>query len=693
MQPQPEGKREAHIARDSINWAALGGEAQRVWAVFMQAPVPLCIAEGPQHRVTFANSAYRALLGGRDVVGRRLIEALPGLSAQSLEELLNQVTDTGEPQVAREISVTLPPVMPERPARPERPERPERQERSEPAFFNFVYSPKRNAQGQVDGVFVCACDVTQEARSHRRAEAHCEQLRASDEHLRQVVRASGTGTWELDLMAGRVMADTRHRALLGTPQEAPLTLSSALEMIHEEDRERVASVIAAAFVPNGSGLFVVEYRSARSPGLERWVESRGQVIRNAEGRPVRIIGTTVNISQRKAADALQARHGALHAQVSLTLARSTSEHKMLEECAGAFVSQLDAALTRIWLLNPKDNVLELHASAGRYTHLGVDQDRLPIGEFRIGLLVDAAETDDSSAAEPWEGNLSWARREGILAFTGLPLLLGDMLVGVIGVYFQRVPSPETVDLIKQLTGHIALGIKRLRAENELRTRADFEKHLLGIVSHDLRNPLHAILLSATALAHWESLDALALKTVMRIQSSAERAARMIRDLLDFTQARMGGGLRITRKPVVLHEIIRSVLDEVEAAHPGREIRVRLDGDGHGEWDGDRIAQLVQNLVTNAIKYSPADTPVQIFTSAAPGRVSFSVHNHGDPIPESRLSSLFEPLMRGTAEVDRTGRSIGLGLYIVRQIAEAHGGRVEVRSTTGEGTTFTVLLPR
>ena len=197
-----------------------------------------------------------------------------------------------------------------------------------------------------------------------------------------------------------------------------------------------------------------------------------------------------------------------------------------------------------------------------------------------------------------------------------------------------------------------------RLQERESARAVFAERMVGIVSHDLRNPLNAILLSATTLASSEGLDALAAKIVLRIQSSADRAARMISDLLDFTQARLGGGIRITRRPVDLHEIIRGVLDEIEAAHPGRAIRTRLDGNGHGEWDSDRIAQVVQNVVTNALKYSPQDTVVQLVTATERGWVSFSVHNRGAPIPAERMPSLFEPLLRGTAEVDRTGRSIG-----------------------------------
>jgi signal transduction histidine kinase len=228
---------------------------------------------------------------------------------------------------------------------------------------------------------------------------------------------------------------------------------------------------------------------------------------------------------------------------------------------------------------------------------------------------------------------------------------------------------------------------------ELRQRADFEQQLIGIVSHDLRTPVSAILLGVAGLLRGEELSERQMKSVVRIQASAERANRMIRDLLDFTQARLAGGIRIERRATDLHDLIQGVLEEVAATHAGREIRVSRDGDGRGEWDPDRLGQIVQNLVTNALKYSPAGTPVRIETHAEDDSVVLSVHNEGAPIAPERLGTLFEPLQRARGEVDKAGHSIGLGLYIVKQVVDAHGGTVSVESTAEAGTTFTVWLPR
>jgi PAS domain S-box-containing protein len=232
-----------------------------------------------------------------------------------------------------------------------------------------------------------------------------------------------------------------------------------------------------------------------------------------------------------------------------------------------------------------------------------------------------------------------------------------------------------------------------RVREELERRTTFEQHLLGIVSHDLRNPLGAILLGATGLLELGSADELVMKVAQRIHSSAERSVRMISDLLDFTQARLGGGIRIERRAADLGAVVGAAIDEVAPTFPERVVELATEGDTHGLWDADRIAQVVSNLVTNALKYSPSGTPVKVRASRHDDTVQLTIHNEGPPIPEERLGAIFEPLQRATAEIDLKTRSVGLGLYIVNAIVLAHGGTVAVDSTAEAGTTFTVRLPR
>ncbi|WP_395808178.1 ATP-binding protein [Archangium minus] len=235
--------------------------------------------------------------------------------------------------------------------------------------------------------------------------------------------------------------------------------------------------------------------------------------------------------------------------------------------------------------------------------------------------------------------------------------------------------------------------ERQRTEEELRRAAEFRERFLGIVSHDLRNPLNAILLSATTLMCSEELPARHLKAVRRVVTSAERMARMIGELLDFTRGRLGGGIPVSPQPMNLRHLVRHVMEELEAGHPGRELHLDAEGDFLGTWDPDRLAQVVGNLGKNALDYSPEGTPVRFTLHDEGDSVVLEVNNGGAPIPAEQLATIFEPFRRLTRASPHPASGLGLGLYIVEQIVRGHGGTLSVRSSAEEGTTFAVRLPR
>jgi PAS domain S-box-containing protein len=236
--------------------------------------------------------------------------------------------------------------------------------------------------------------------------------------------------------------------------------------------------------------------------------------------------------------------------------------------------------------------------------------------------------------------------------------------------------------------------KRKRIEAELRQRAEFEQQLIGIVSHDLRTPLSAITLGTALLLRSELLGERHMAILGRILSSSERALRLISSLLDFSQARVGGGFVLHYSPVDLREFLGLLVEEVRLTHPGRDIQLELSGDGRGEWDPDRLAQLLTNLLNNALEHGLQEEPVRLRVSGEPDAVVLEIHNQGTSIPPDAMPHLFEPMRRGAgAKRSLRSKSVGLGLYIVKQIVLAHRGTIEVSSSEAEGTTFTVRLPR
>jgi signal transduction histidine kinase len=234
-------------------------------------------------------------------------------------------------------------------------------------------------------------------------------------------------------------------------------------------------------------------------------------------------------------------------------------------------------------------------------------------------------------------------------------------------------------------------LRRSQAEAEIKQNAAFEKRLIGIVSHDLRNPLSAICMAGAYLMR--KVEPPQRRSVQNIIDAAQRSIRLIQDLLDFTQARLGDGIPIETKPADLWEVVQGAVDEVRLVYPQQPIDVQFSGCAAGLWDADRMTQAVGNLLTNALQYSPTNSVVTLRGCAGATQLTLGVHNSGDAIEPLALAELFEPLKRGAHLAGSRQRNIGLGLFIVRAVALAHGGSAGVTSTQQNGTTFTLTLPK
>jgi sigma-B regulation protein RsbU (phosphoserine phosphatase) len=232
-------------------------------------------------------------------------------------------------------------------------------------------------------------------------------------------------------------------------------------------------------------------------------------------------------------------------------------------------------------------------------------------------------------------------------------------------------------------------VRRLHADAS--DRALFAEQMVGIVSHDLRNPLSSIGLGLTLLGRGE-LPQGQRHTLDRVSRALDRANRLVADLLDFTQARVGRGLSVAYEEIELHRTLSLVVDELALAYPARTLRHIPEGEGTCQADPHRLGQLVGNLVSNAMAYGSPASPVTVTSAVLATSFAVSVHNEGAPIPAEIQGSIFEPMTRG-ADPGKARRSVGLGLYIVRQIAESHRGEAVVESSLEQGTTFTVTVPR
>ena len=262
---------------------------------------------------------------------------------------------------------------------------------------------------------------------------------------------------------------------------------------------------------------------------------------------------------------------------------------------------------------------------------------------------------------------------------------GDILrakVDALASHFQRERQLDRMaDVVKEKARQAAeADAARYRAE-----RASGLKDIyLGILSHDLRTPLTAITMTADLIARSTTLDN-AKGGAERIRRAARRMSTMIEQLVDFTRGELGGGIPIQPAQMDFGTVLKSVVDEVSAAHRGAEIAVEVSGPLMGVWDGERVHQALTNLVGNAVLHGKGC--IRVVATGQRAGVLVKVHNGGPAIPDDQLPRIFEPFRK---EERSTG--LGLGLYIVREIIRRHGGTIHVRSNLALGTTFTSYWP-
>jgi PAS domain S-box-containing protein len=327
------------------------------------------------------------------------------------------------------------------------------------------------------------------------------------------------------------------------------------------------------------------------------------------------------------------------------------------------------------------------AAEGLLGWAGQDALQRPLGE-----LTRFAAFDGSSVACPLEEMM---RTGGNISSDEHALLRID------GSWLQATYSAAAIRRDDRTTGAVIAFqdvSDRKRAEKEregfiadLQRTAHFNELFVGILGHDLRNPLSAITTSASVLLRRSDSERIS-GPAARILASAERMAKMIDQILDFTRIRLGTGLALDGKEMDLGELMGAIVAEFQGEGGTRQIQYECSGDLAGTWDRDRLAQVLSNLLGNARHHGVSGTPIYVgIDGQSPDFVMVKVKNRGT-IPPDLLPVIFDPLRMGTSRLARS-TGLGLGLFITQQIAAAHGGSIGVESNEASGTTFSFRLPR
>lgn len=344
---------------------------------------------------------------------------------------------------------------------------------------------------------------------------------------------------------------------------------------------------------------------------------------------------------------------------------------------------LEAAEIGTWELDPRTHALQLDATS--QSVLGLQR------QSQFGAAESLVHPDDRT-------HLRQALMASLDARARAPFAVEFRLLTEDGTERWAAMWAQAFfdgDEAVRLVGAVLDATERKRASQTMERDAAFRERFIAILAHDLRTPLAALRLGSQLLSRPSVTPTVAKDLGGRIDATAVRMERMISDLLDFTRSRQGGGMPVELADADLEPICRSVVEEVQIAARGRFIVFESYGDARCRCDAGRLQQVVSNLVSNAIDYSPEASVVRVTLRSGDESLTLEVQNEGRVIPPATLLSLFDPFRRGASEStsSRGSRGLGLGLYIVEQIAAAHGGAVAARSDEKQGTTFLVTIPR
>ncbi len=473
----------------------------------------------------------------------------------------------------------------------------------------------------------------------RRARGESE---AGKEMLDQALRAAKMGYWSWDVSSGRVRWSENLEAIHGLPPGSfGSSLQSFLDRIHPEDAPVLKEAIDRAGREGTD--FDVDYRVPGPDGRVERIHGQGHPALSHR-RVVRVTGLATNVTGRRDAD---------EARRYLAAIVASSEDPIISKDLTGRILSWNAAAERLFGYRAEEVV-------GRSIELLMPPDR---AEDYRAVIERIARGERVQHYETMR-----RRKDGTLVEVAL-----------------------TVSPVRDEAGRIVAASKIARdltAWREMeRERQRTRELLMGTLGHDLRNPLNSITASLFFLRRHapEGVQ----HVVDRMTSSTERMTRMIGQLLDFTRARLGGGIPLEKTEGDLGAICNAIVEELGAQYPNR-LRLSADGEFPGDWDPDRLSQVFSNLIVNAIDYGSPEEPVTITMSRANGSARVAVRNRGEGIPENERMILFEPFRRGT-DSKRGARGLGLGLYITREIVRSHGGAIDVQTPPGE-VVFTVTLP-
>jgi PAS domain S-box-containing protein len=537
----------------------------------------------------------------------------------------------------------------------------------------------------------------------KRREAE-ERLRQSHERFELALRGADLGAWDWNIESGEVIFNPRWAEMRGLRlDEIAPHLDTWISGVHPEDLPRVREVLDD-YLEGRVAEYEVEHRVRTASGPWIWILDRGKVCaRDARGQPIRMAGTELDITPRKQLE----EERAFLAEIGTILA-STLELEATVASIGRLVTRALADVCIVYVVEAGHEIRRIGAATRDPSLDGVRDflmqqpvDRWKAAaiwaemEARRAILLEQMPPDMIDAYAQDEGHARALRAMNMRSAIMVPLAAHGRLVGAMSLIASgesRTYTPADVRLAEQIAQRAALAIENARLYDEARRAIQSRDDVLGVVAHDLRNPLGSILLQAEVLrSSGGEPGSRPHERAESIARSARRMNRLIQDLLDVTRME-AGSLSIDRARIAAGEVLGECAEAQRplAAAASLELRLEVAPDLPDVLaDRDRLQQVFENLIGNAIKFTGPGGAIAVGAAPRDGEVLCWVADTGAGIPAEDLPHVFDRFW----QAQRPGRhGAGLGLAIARGIVEAHGGRIWVESTPGRGSTFFFTMP-